>query len=422
MNTHKTTRTDPSPFRSTSRTGLNAAILVAALTLVTGTATAGTVASSTATAALSRSAAGVPTPTTTKVPAVLQDALDRLVADGVPGVIALHRHGSQVYRATSGVREISTGKPIRTDDRFRIGSITKSFVSTVVLQLVGEHRLQLSDTVERWLPKAAPNGSSITVRQLLNHTSGLYDYTEDPRLLEPYADEAGYFWAPRDLLALANSHPPLFKPGTNWSYSNTNYVLLGLIIEAATGHRASAEVKHRIIEPLKLRNTTFPLRTPHIAGQHTHGYFTNLPPESGIPDGVLDTTTLSPSHAWTAGGMISTVSDLASFYQALFSGRLLRPAQLRELMSVVPGFDYAMGVTRWETGCGTAWGHGGSFPGYYSVSLTSPDGSRQAIIALNSNQLLSDQTYADLDTTIETAFCGQTPVPGHLPNIHSYNR
>jgi D-alanyl-D-alanine carboxypeptidase len=280
----------------------------------------------------------------------------------------------------------------------------------------------LSDTVEHWLPKTVPSGSSITVRQLLNHTSGLYDYTEDPRLLEPYADEAGYFWAPLDLLALANSHPPLFKPGSNWSYSNTNYVLLGLIIEAVTGHRASTEVEHRIIEPLHLRDTTLPLRTPHIAGPHTHGYFINLPPEWGVPGGVLDTTTLSPSHAWTAGGMISTVGDLARFHRALFTGHLLRPAQLRELTSVVPGFDYGMGVMRWDTACGTAWGHGGSFPGYYSVSLTSPDGSRQAVIALNSNQFLSDQTYTDLDTTLETAFCGQTPAPGHLPKIRTLDR
>jgi D-alanyl-D-alanine carboxypeptidase len=139
----------------------------------------------------------------------------------------------------------------------------------------------------------------------------------------------------------------------------------------------------------------------------------------GVPGGVLDITTLSPSHAWTAGGMISTVSDLARFHRALFTGHLLRPAQLRELKSVVPGFDYGMGVTRWDTSCGTAWGHGGSFPGYYSVSLTSPDGSRQAVIALNSNQFLSDQTQTDLDLTLETAFCGQASVPGHLPMTRS---
>jgi D-alanyl-D-alanine carboxypeptidase len=414
MNTQKPT---VRPLRPTRRTGWNAAAFGAALIMATGTATAGP-----ATAGSAAPSTATSAPPTAKVPGLLQAALDRLVADGVPGVIAFQRQGSRAYRATSGVRELATGKPVRADDRFRIGSITKSFVSTVILQLVGEHRLRLSDTVERWLPNTLPSGSSITVRQLLNHTSGLYDYTEDPRLLEPYADQAGYYWAPRDLLALANSHPPLFMPGSNWSYSNTNYVLLGLIIEAVTGHRASAEVRHRIIAPLHLRDTTFPLRTPHIAGRHTHGYFTNLPPESGVPGGVLDTTTLSPSHAWTAGGMISTVSDLSRFHQALFTGRLLPPAQQRELKSVVPGFDYGMGVSRWDTACGKAWGHGGSFPGYYSLSLTSPDGSRQAVIALNSNQILSEQTYTDLDTTLETAFCGQAPARGHKPKIRAFDR
>jgi D-alanyl-D-alanine carboxypeptidase len=401
---------------------VEAAALVAALTMMTGTATAGTAATSTTTVALPRSAAGPPSPPAAQVPAVLQAALDRLTADGVPGVIAFQRQGNRVYRGTSGVRELATGKPIGVDDRFRIGSITKSFVSTVILQVAGERRLRLSDTVEHWLPDAVPSGSSITVRQLLNHTSGLCDYTEDPRLLEPYADQPGYFWAPLDLLALANSHPALFKPGSSWSYSNTNYVLLGLIIEAVTGHRASAEVKQRIVEPRQLRSTTFPLRTPRIAGSHTHGYLTNLPPESGVPGGVLDTTTMSPSHAWTAGGMISTVSDLAHFHRALFTGRLLRPAQQRKLQSVVPGFDYGMGVARWNTACGTAWGHAGSFPGYYSVSLTSPDGSRQSVLALNSNQLLSDRTYTDLDTALEIAFCGQAPVPGHPPMIRTFAR
>jgi len=400
------------PWRSTAALG-------AALTLVTCTTAAGTAAH-----------AGVTTPTTAttlsrpasgplSAPAALQAALDRLVADGVPGVIAFGRQGSRVHRVTSGVRELRTGAPIRAGDRFRIGSITKSFVSTVLLQLVGEHRLRLDDTVERWLPGTVPNGTSITVRQLLNHTSGLYDYSKDARLIEPYWHDRGYYWAPRDLIDLADSHPPLFPPGASWSYSNTNYVLLGLIIQAVTGHRASDEVERRVIKPLQLRDTSFPLRDPRIAGPHTHGYLTNLPPDSGVPGGVLDTTTLSPSIFWTAGGMVSTATDLARFHQALFTGRLLRPAQQRELKSLVPGTGYGMGVARWDTPCGTAWGHNGSFPGYYSVSLTSPDGSRQAVIALNTDRILSDQAYADLDAALSTAFCGQAPAPGRRSRIRA---
>jgi D-alanyl-D-alanine carboxypeptidase len=351
-------------------------------------------------------------------PAVLQAALDRLVTDGVPGVIALQRQGNQTWRAASGVSDLRRGTPMRAADRFRIGSNTKTFVATVVLQLVGEGRVRLADSLERWLPATVPNGSAITMRQLLNHTSGIYDYTEDPRLLAPYAHNPAYFWPPRDLIALATSHPPLFAPGANWSYSNTNYILLGLVIEAVTHHSAATEVHRRIIQPIQLRDTVFPLRDPTLPSPYTRGYLTNLPPDLA-PDGVLDSTVLSPSIAWTAGGIISTVTDLARFHRALFTGQLLKPQQMRELTSTVPQSDYGLGISHWDTPCGTAWGHGGAFPGYRSVTLTSPDGSRQAVIALNADRILTDQTLTDLDTAVDTIFCstagaaGTTPVPSH---------
>jgi CubicO group peptidase (beta-lactamase class C family) len=181
---------------------------------------------------------------------LLQAALDRLVADGVPGVIAFQRQGSRAYRATSGVRELATGKPIRADDRFRIGSITKSFVSTVILQLVGEHRLRLSDTVERWLPNTLPSGSSITVRQLLNHTSGLYDpQVEVYQTLQDLYDRRLEHWTPRQVVALSVAHGLLFPPGTAWSYSNTNYVVAGLLIERVTGTSIARQLERRLIRP-----------------------------------------------------------------------------------------------------------------------------------------------------------------------------
>jgi D-alanyl-D-alanine carboxypeptidase len=345
-------------------------------------------------------------------PAVLQAALDRLVASGVPGAIVLERQGDRVMRAVSGVRDLRSGAPIRTDDRFRIASNTKSFVSTVVLQLVGEGRLRLTDSVERWVPGTVPGGAAITVRQLLNHTSGLYDYGQDPRLLTPYELDRGYFWPPRELIALANSHPPLFPPGAGFAYANTNYVLLGLIIEAVTHNDASAEVYRRVIWPLGLNNTSFPIRDPHLAGHHTRGYLTNLPPESGVPGGILDITTLSPSIAWTAGGIISTVTDLARFHRALFTGRVLRPTELRELTTTVPGTDYGLGVFRVDMPCEPAWGHNGSLPGYLSISVTSPDGARQAVVALNTDRILSEETMADISGALDTAFCGQSRPPG----------
>jgi len=167
----------------------------------------------------------------TVAPPALQQALDKLVSDGVPGVIALQRQGGQQRHAASGVADLETQEPIRATNRFRIGSITKSFVSTVVLQLADERRLTLDDTVERWLPGVVPNGGAITVRQLLNHTSGLYSYTDLPFYLQ-LLREPLRTWQPLQLVQLAVAHPPLFAPGTSWSYSNTNYILLGLIIAA----------------------------------------------------------------------------------------------------------------------------------------------------------------------------------------------
>lgn len=326
----------------------------------------------------------------------IQAALDRVVTDGVPGGILL----SARHQVTSGVRDLRTGTKVGADDRFRIGSNTKTFVSTVVLQLVGEGRLRLTDRVERWLPGLLPDGKAITVRQLLNHTSGLPDYGADPRLLAPYQRNPAYYWAPNKLVGLVRTSPR----STGFAYSNTNYIVLGLIIEKVTGLSASTEIQRRLLQPLKLPNSSFPLRDPHIHGPHLHGYLTG--------NGHLDVSVLSPSVSWTAGGMISTVGDLARFQRALFTGKLLRKAQLKQLETIVPGEDYGLGVVRLETPCGTAWGHEGSFPGYFSAALTSLDGKRRAMIAINSDRVLSDQTWTDVGTAMDTAFCDGQPTPG----------
>ena len=189
-------------------------------------------------------------------------------------------------------------------------------------------------------PELVPNGDAITVRQLLNHTSGLYNYTDLPFYIQ-LLKEPLKSWRPLELVQGAVARPPLFAPGTSWSYSNTNYLLLGLIVAEVDDVPArlqmaapALEVYRRIVAPLGLWRTSFPLTDPDVHGPHAHGYVIDPPPEFGLP-AILDTTRLNPSSVWTAGAIISTLDDVADFHRALFAGRLLGPDQQRETNDLV---------------------------------------------------------------------------------------
>jgi D-alanyl-D-alanine carboxypeptidase len=353
-------------------------------------------------------------------PAALQAALDRLVRDGVPGAIAMTRDGDRRQHATAGVADLATQEPINAADRFRIGSNTKAYVSTVVLQLAAERRLRLDDTVQRWLPGLVPNGDAISVRQLMNHTSGLPDYVDLP-FYQQLLKAPLTTYRPVELVRRAVARPPLFAPGTGWSYSNTNYLLLGLIVAAADRVPAwlqtaapALEIYRRVIVPLHLWDTSFPLTDPDIHGPRANGYAIDLPPDWGLP-AILDTTRMNPSWAWTAGAMVSTVDDLADFHRALFSGRLLRPAQQRELLTTVPagdGVEYGLGVFKLQMPCGAAWGHNGGTPSHVSTSLMSPDGARQAVLMVTRDaNTWTEQIAADHANALLVAFCGETSPP-----------
>jgi D-alanyl-D-alanine carboxypeptidase len=366
-------------------------------------------------------ALAVPAAQAVAAPPALDSAVQQLVTDGVPGAMALSRQGNHTSYATAGVANLATHEPIRTVDHYRIGSDTKSFVATVVLQLEAQGKLRLDDTVERWLPGVVPNGSAITLRMLLNHTSGLADYTDEAfyrRILtDPLHD-----YTPRQLVALGTAQPPVCAPGACWSYANTNYILLGLVIDAAEHLPPSAErygppaeVAARILAPLGMRDTSFPVSDPRIPAPYTHGYSIGLPPEYGLPD-VFDSTRSNPSWAWTAGAVISTLDDTARFYRALFAGRLLPPAQQRELLTTVPvqdGLDYGLGIFRLTTPCGDALGHNGGTPPHLNIALVSPDGSREAVLMVNrDSNTFTDAIWNDWDAATNAAFCGTTATPG----------
>ena len=318
-------------------------------------------------------------------PGELRRLLDQLVAAGAPGAAALVRQDHRVTRAASGLADLRSGRRMRPGLNYRVGSLTKPLVATVVLQLVAEHKLSLSDTVARWLPGILPYGNQVSIRQLLNHTSGIPDNALEP-LVILYTVPGGRSraWTPQELVALIADQPLLFPPGTAWSYSNTDYVLAGMIVEAATGKTLGQELTRRIIGPLGLRDTVFPVNQPGIPGPNPRGYSLPLVDEAGP---LLDFTVYNPSLAWGAGNLISDLGDLERFFRALLGGRLLPARLLAEMTTPVPtgqpGFGYGLGLAVLQTPSGRLIGHDGAIPGFLNNVWNSPDGRRQAGVMIN---------------------------------------
>lgn len=323
----------------------------------------------------------------------LDSALRGLVAQGFPAAVAHYRDNGRERSYAAGVSDVATGQPARTAHRFRIASNTKAFTAAVVLQLVGEGRLSLDDTVAELLPGVLDGHGyrpgRITVRALLRHTSGVHDPATTADFFAPYlrSGDRAHVIPPAEVLRRAVRHGPDFAPGKRVGYSNTNYLLAGLIVERVTGHRFETELATRILEPLGLRDTTLPRLDPDVRGPHLHGY---------ARDGE-DMTVFSPSYDWTAGAMISTVNDLATFQRALFDGSLLAPEQRRELTTVRWANEsqgYGAGVESLRIPCpGGArqvWGNTGAGPGYNSYSLTSDDGSRRLTFVVTSYDLAAE--------------------------------
>ncbi|MFE4612432.1 serine hydrolase domain-containing protein [Streptomyces niveus] len=338
-----------------------------------------------------------------------QRQVDAVQRTGTVGVLARSTGPRGVQYATAGVADAETKRKARPGDKFRIASATKTYVSAVVLQLVGEGRLSLDDTVEDVLPGVVSgngnDGSRITVRQLLNHTSGLFNYTADfPALSGIDAYEAGRYttWTDEQLVGIATRHAPDFEPGAKWSYSNTNYTLAGMIIEKITGRTWQQEVTKRVIRPLGLRDTLTPSTSARIPGSHLKGYSA-----FGESAPAIDVTAFNPSAAGAAGAMISTAGDMTTFYQALMSGRLLKPAQLTEMKKTVraaeldeawPGARYGLGLMEIPLTCGGSYfSHAGDLPGYATRTGATEDGRRVVVLEATGDGTMPGSIHATND-------------------------
>ena len=338
-------------------------------------------------------------------PDTVQQGLSALVrSDGLPAALAsVKDRAGRTRTYTAGVGNLATGSKVPEDGQVRIGSNTKVFTAVVVLQLVGEGRIGLDATVDTYLPGlvrgAGIDGRRITVRQLLQHTSGLPNYTAY------LGDDVRYF-EPRDLLDIALQHKADFAPGTKWEYSNTNYVLAGLIIQKVTGRPLAQEMERRVIQRIGLRHTYFPAPGDMtIREPHPQGYYRDA---AGAP--LRDITEMDPSWGWAAGQMISTNSDLNQFFTALLAGRLLPAAQLAQMRTTVPapyfgsGARYGLGLVSKPLSCGGVyWGHGGSLPGYETRGGATDDG--RAAGAAVTMQPTDEAAMKRVERLVDTALC-----------------
>ncbi|MET3985635.1 serine hydrolase domain-containing protein [Streptomyces sp. PvR034] len=328
-------------------------------------------------------AAQAPTPVSAAPrPDAVQQRLDALVkGDGMPAALATvkGRDGrSRTY--TAGVGDLATGSRVPVDGQIRAGSNTKAFTAVVVLQLVAEGKVELDAAIDTYLPGLVRgdgfDGRKITVRQLLQHTSGLPDYMDAPALADFTTIQFRYF-EPRELLDGALAQKARFPAGTGWEYSNTNYLVAGLLVQKVTGRPFGEEVTKRVIDRIGLRHTYFPATGDTAVHEaHPHGYLSTVP---GAP--LIDYTAMDTSMAWSAGAVVSTNSDLNAFYSALLAGRLLPAAQLAQMRITVPaellgpGVRYGLGIQSRPLTCGgLVWGHGGTSPGYRTRGGVTEDG------------------------------------------------
>jgi CubicO group peptidase (beta-lactamase class C family) len=298
-------------------------------------------------------------------------------------MLQLHTPGAIVYvndphqgswTTTLGTSNLTTLTPMNVKSYMHIGSITKTFTATIILQLAEEGRLRLNDPVSKYQPEV-PNGSNITIRELLSMTSGLFDFIEDKGFIPQLATNPTSVWNPKDVLAIAFKHPPIFAPGKEYSYSNTNYILLGMIIEQITHQSVEDVFQQRIFRPLGMSSTSLPPRKSSIIPDpHPHGY-------TYLPD-LHDATNWTLSYAWTAGAAISTLHDLQIWAKALATGQLLSSSMQRERLTLVAtGTPIKYGLGIYEIA--GFLGHDGAVPGFTSFMGYQPEMRAMIVVLTN---------------------------------------
>jgi D-alanyl-D-alanine carboxypeptidase len=320
--------------------------------------------------------------------AAVDAQLEAIVATGVPGVVVVAHGSGGTFEAAAGVADIATGESLTPGHRFRIGSVTKIFVAALVLQLVAEGLLDLDQD-------AAPFVEGVTIRQLLNHTSGLDDFDLGGEFWEPYRRDPSHRWerGPREELEMILEKPRLFPPGDGWAYHGSNYIVLRLVVEEATGVPLREALRQRVFSPLGLQKTDL-VEAP-LGGDCAHGY---LAPDNPIlpgGPGPVDVTTIDVPFHRAGGGIVSTAAEVATMLRALLGGEFLPDGLRRDMLDAVESdweetdrYGFGIGeitslMGRQRSPCGSAWGHLGFSVGYIAIALSSENGERQVVICAN---------------------------------------
>ncbi|MDX2701640.1 serine hydrolase [Streptomyces sp. PA03-6a] len=293
------------------------------------------------------------------------------------------------WRGSAGVHDLESGRPADPRGRFRAGSVTKVFTAAVVLQLAAERKVDLGAPARRYLPALIPAAyRDVTVRQLLNHTSGIPAADMPGDTIEEAYVHRFDLYTPEDMVENATAKPAEFAPGTQQHYLNINYAVLGLLIERITGHAYEEEVGRRILRPLRLQNTSYPGTDPRIEGPHNHGYQAFARPDGSTE--LRDVTVWGQTQGYAAGDIISTTADLERFLQALFTGRVVPRPQLEEMFTLPEASvreygsgapaSYSAGLSKINLGGREVWGKTGSRYGYTSAIAATRDLSRTMVM------------------------------------------
>ncbi|MFI6002399.1 serine hydrolase domain-containing protein [Streptomyces sp. NPDC051366] len=309
----------------------------------------------------------------------LDDAVRKVMSEArIPGVmVSLSAPGKGDYVRAFGVADKATGRPISTDMNMRIGSVTKTFTVTALLQLVDQGKVGLDDPIGKYV-SGVPNGDRITLRELAGMRSGLFNYSEDEGFFKALTSNPRRPFTPQELLAYSFKHPVLFEPNAKFYYCNTNLILLGLVVEKQSGQKLDAYINQKVVRPAGLRHTLFPVGA-EFPSPHSQGYT-----DQTATGKVEDAADWNPSWGWAAGAMISDLGDLKTWARVLATGTLLKPATQAERLNVVealPGTGYGLGIFNVQ-----GWiGHNGSLPGYQALVVYLPQAKATLTLTLNTD-------------------------------------